>query len=94
VPGDFLCERCRIDRDNERGQKRQDRLDAAALDHFAAKDDTAHTTSALQCGVSPWNSPAKREPSAAYWSPLPDPEPKQSQEWRWSPYNRRLHRRY
>ena len=80
--GDFLCERCREDRDIERGRKRQDALDAAVIDEFAAKPDRAHEPSNLDCGVSPWNARAKPEPSAAYWSPLPDPEPKSEQLWR------------
>ncbi|MCY3811509.1 MAG: hypothetical protein OXH15_06925 [Gammaproteobacteria bacterium] len=82
--GDFLCQRCREDRDIERAQKRQDALDAAAIDEFAAKPDRAHEPSNLDCGVSPWNARAKPEPSAAYWSPLPDPEPKSEQLWRHS----------
>lgn len=82
--GDFLCERCREDRDIERAQKRQDALDAAVIDDFAAKPDRAREPSNLDCGVSPWNARAKPEPSAAYWSPLPDPEPKSEQLWRHS----------
>ena len=82
--GDFLCERCREDRDIERAQKRQDALDAAVIDEFAAKPDRAHEPSNLDCGVSPWNARPKPEPSAAYWSPLPDPEPKSEQLWRHS----------
>ena len=92
--GDFLCERCREDRNIERALKRQDTRDAAAIDEFAAKPDTIHRASNLDCGVSPWNARPKPEPSAASWSPLPDPQPKAEQEWRWSPYNGRLHRRH
>ncbi|MDE0177366.1 MAG: hypothetical protein OXP36_02110 [Gammaproteobacteria bacterium] len=84
LEGDFLCGRCREDRDIERGQKRQDALDAAAIDEFAAKPDRVHEPSNLDCGVSPWNARPKPEPSAAYWSPLPDPEPKSEQLWRHS----------
>ena len=40
--GDFLCARCREERDIERVQKRQDAIDAAAIDEFAAKPDKAH----------------------------------------------------
>ena len=79
--GDFLCERCREDRDVERAQKRQDATDAAAIDEFAAKPDRAHRASNLAIGLSPWNARPKREPSAAYWSPLPDPEPREEREW-------------
>ena len=82
LEGDFLCERCREDRDIERAQKRQDAIDAAVIDEFAAKPDRAHEPSNLDCGVSPWNARAAREPSSAYWAPLPDPEPKSTQEWR------------
>ena len=42
LAGDFLCQRCRADRDIERGQKRQDAIDAAAIDEFAAKPETMH----------------------------------------------------
>ncbi|MYE01217.1 MAG: hypothetical protein F4Y03_08040 [Alphaproteobacteria bacterium] len=84
LEGDFLCERCREERDIERAEKRQDTLDAAAIDEFAAKPDRAHEPSNLDCGVSPWNARPKPEPSAAYWSPLPDPEPKSEQLWRHS----------
>ncbi len=42
LEGDFLCARCREDRDIERAQKRQDAIDAAAIDEFAAKPDRAH----------------------------------------------------
>ena len=84
LQGDFLCERCREDRDIERAQKRQDALDAAAIDEFAAKPETAHRASNLDRGISPWNARRKKEPSAAYWSPLPDPEPKSEQLWRTS----------
>jgi len=84
LAGDFLCERCREDRNIERAQKRQDALDAAAIDEFAAKPDRAHEPSNLDCGVSPWNARPAQEPSAAYWSPLPDPEPKSEQTWRQS----------
>ena len=82
LEGDFLCERCRKDRDIERAQKRQDARDAAAIEEFAAKPEPTHRASNLDCGVSPWNARPKLEPSAAYWSPLPDPEPKANQEWR------------
>jgi len=51
--GDFLCARCREDRDVERAQKRQDALDAAAIDEFAAQPDKAHRASNLDCGISP-----------------------------------------
>ena len=82
LQGDFLCARCREDRDIERAQKRQDALDAAAIDEFAAQPDTAHRASNLDLGISPWNARPPREASAAYWSPLPDPEPKSEQTWR------------
>ena len=92
--GDFLCERCREDRDIERGQKRQDALDAAVIDEFAAKPDKAHQPSNLDCGISPWNARPRKEPNAAYWSPLPDPEPREEREWAKSIYDngRRFHR--
>ena len=73
---------------------RQDALDAAAIDAFAAKPETAHRASNLDIGVSPWNARQQPEPSATYWSPLPDPEPLAEQDWRWSPMNERLHHRY
>ena len=82
--GDFLCARCRKDRDIERTQKRQDALEAAMIDEFAAKPDKAHEPSNLDCGISPWNARRKPQASAAYWSPLPDPEPKSEQLWRHS----------
>ena len=81
LEGDFLCARCREDRDTERAQKRQDALDAAAIDEFAAKPDTAHRASNLDMGISPWNARGKPQSSAAYWSPLPDPEPREEREW-------------
>ena len=81
LEGDFLCQRCRDERDVERAQKRRDAIDAAAIDEFAAKPDKAHRASNLDIGVSPWNGRAKPEPSAAYWSPLPDPEPREEREW-------------
>ena len=84
LQGDFLCQRCRDDRDIERAQKRQDALDAAAIDEFAAKPETAHRASNLDRGISPWNARPKPEATAAYWSPLPDPEPKSEQLWRHS----------
>ena len=79
--GDFLCPRCREDRKVERARKRQDAIDAAAIDELAAKPDRAHRPSNLDIGVSPWNARPKPEPSAAYWSPLPDPEPREEREW-------------
>ena len=78
---DFLCARCREHRDIERAQKRQDAIDAAAIDEFAAKPDRAHRASNLDIGVSPWNARPRPEPSAAYWSPLPDPEPRKERGW-------------
>ena len=82
LDGDFLCARCRADRDIERAQKRQDAMDAAAIDEFAAQPDRMHRASNLDLGVSPWNAARpKLEPSAAYWSPLPDPEPREEREW-------------
>ena len=81
LAGDFLCARCRDDRDAERAQKRQDAIDAAAIDEFAAKPDRAHAPSNLDCGISPWNARPKPQPTAAYWSPLPDPEPREEREW-------------
>ncbi|MCY4011373.1 MAG: hypothetical protein OXG82_01515 [Gammaproteobacteria bacterium] len=94
LEGDFLCERCRQDRDIERGQKRRDAIDAAVIDEFAARPDRAHEPSNLDCGISPWNARPKPEPSAAYWSPLPDPEPREEREWAKSIYDdgRRFHR--
>lgn len=94
LEGDFLCARCREDRVVERAQKRRDAIDSAAIDDFAAKPDKAHRASNLDIGVSSWNARPRPQPSAAYWSPLPDPEPKAEQTWRWSPMNGRLHRRY
>ncbi|MCY3813366.1 MAG: hypothetical protein OXH15_16350 [Gammaproteobacteria bacterium] len=94
LEGDFLCRRCRDDRDIERAQKRQDAIDAAVIDEFAAKPDRAHEPSNLDCGISPWNARSKPQASAAYWSPLPDPEPVSEQHWRWSPMNGKLHHRY
>ena len=84
LPGDFLCERCREDRDIERAQKRQDARDAAVIDEFAAQPDRAHRASNLDMGLSPWNARKRPEPSAAYWSPLPDPEPREEREWAYS----------
>ena len=40
--GDFLCGRCREDRDIERAQKRRDALDAAAIEEFAAQPERVH----------------------------------------------------
>ena len=94
LQGDFLCQRCREHRDIERAQKRRDAIDAAAIDDFAAKPDKAHRASNLDMGISPWNARRKADASAAYWSPLPDPEPLSEQLWRWSPENGRLHHRY
>ena len=82
LEGDFLCQRCREERDIEREQKRRDAVDAAAIDEFAAQPERVHNASNLDCGVSPWNARSKPEPTAAYWSPLPDPEPKADQQWR------------
>ena len=81
LEGDFLCARCREDRDIERAQKRRDALDAAAIDEFAAKPETVHRASNLDIGLSPWNARSTPEPSAAYWAPLPDPIPKQDRLW-------------
>ena len=81
LEGDFLCQRCRDDRDIERAQKRQDTLDAAAIDEVAARPEMAHRASNLDIGVSPWNARPAPEASAAYWSPLPDPEPREEREW-------------
>ncbi len=81
LEGDFLCERCREDRDIERAQKRQDALDAAVIDEFAAQPERVHKTSNLECGISPWNAKPKPEATAAYWSPLPDPKPREEREW-------------
>ena len=94
LEGDFLCQRCRDDRDAERAQKRRDAIDAAAIDEFAAKPDKVHNASNLDCGISPWNGRPAPEPSAAYWSPLPDPEPVEEREWAKSIYDdgRRFHR--
>ena len=75
-----MC-RGREDRDVERAQLRQDNRDAAIIDEFAAQPDKAHRASNLDRGVSPWNARPKPEPSAAYWSPLPDPEPREEREW-------------
>ena len=63
LEGDYLCERCREERDIERAQKRRDALDAAVIDQFAAKPDRAHEPSNLDCGVSPWNARSKPQPS-------------------------------
>ncbi|MDE0453573.1 MAG: hypothetical protein OXI90_17635 [Gammaproteobacteria bacterium] len=65
---DFLCARCRKDRNAERAQKSRDALDAAVIDEFAAKPDRAHEPSNLDCGVSPWNVRPKPQATAAYWS--------------------------
>ena len=53
LEGDFLCQRCRDDRDIERAQKRQDAIDAAAIDEFAAHPERVRKASNLDCGVSP-----------------------------------------
>ncbi|MDE0661778.1 MAG: hypothetical protein OXI79_19255 [Gammaproteobacteria bacterium] len=81
LAGDFLCRRCRDDRDAERAQKRRDALDAAMIDEFAARPDKVHRASNLDRGISPWNARRRKEPTAAYWSPLPDPEPREDREW-------------
>ena len=79
--GDFLCGRCREERDVERDRKRQDALAAAAIDEFAARPEGVHTASDLDCGVSPWNARRPREASAGYWSPNPDPRRVLEPEW-------------
>ena len=81
LEGDFLCQRCRDERDIERVQKRQDAIDAAAIDEFAAQPERVHKASNLDRGISPWNGRPKPVASAAYWSPLPDPEPREEREW-------------
>ena len=81
LEGDFLCARCREDRDIERAQKRQDAIDAAAIDEFATKPERVHKASNLDLGISPWNARPAPEASAAYWSPLPDPIPKKDRLW-------------
>lgn len=82
LEGDFLCARCRQQRDAERERTRRDALDAAIIDEFAARPDRIHRASNLDRGVSPWNARPKPQPSPAYWSPLPDPQPIAEQEWR------------
>ena len=79
--GHFLCERCREARNAERDRKRRDALDAAAIDEFAAQPEGVHRTSALDCGVSPWNARRPREANASYWSPNPDPNRVLDPEW-------------
>ena len=79
--GDFLCPRCREDREIERAHKRRDAIEAAIVDEFAAKPDSVHRASNMDRGISPWNASPRPEPSAAYWSPLPDPEPREEREW-------------
>ena len=59
LEGDFLCARCRQDRDIERAQKRQDAMDAAAIDEFAAKPERVHKAGSLDRGISPWNARSK-----------------------------------
>ena len=77
-------EPARVDRASSRaklvGQKHQDAVDAAVIDEFAAKSDRVHNASNLDCGVTLWNARPKPAPSAAYWPPLPDPEPRESRE--------------
>ena len=87
LEGDFLCQRCRDERDVERAQKRQDAIDAAAIEEFAAQPERVHKASNLDLGISPWNARPRAQPSAAYWSPLPDPIPKQDREWEQSIYD-------
>ena len=75
-----------------RAQLRQDAFDAAAIDEFAAKPERVHHAGNLDCGVSPCEAEARalrRLLVAAAGS-----TPKAEQEWRWSPFNGRLHRRY
>ncbi|MYE22956.1 MAG: hypothetical protein F4Y01_03270 [Gammaproteobacteria bacterium] len=79
--GDFLCERCREARGAERDRRRQDAVDAAAIDEFAAQPEGVHRASALDCGVSPWNARRPREANASYWSPNPDPQRILDPEW-------------
>ena len=74
LEGDFLCERCREERDVERDRKRRDATDADAIDEFAAQPEGVHKASSLDCGVSPWNARRPREANASYWSPNPDPQ--------------------
>lgn len=87
LAGDFLCQRCREERNVERAQKRQDARDAAVIDEFAAKPERLHRASNLDLGISPWNARRRPEASAAYWSPLPDPEPVEEREWAHSPFD-------
>ena len=51
------------------------------IDEFAAKPETVHRASNLDLGISIWNSRPKPQATAAYWSPLPDPEPREEREW-------------
>ena len=75
-----VCRR-RDERDVERAHKRQDAIDAAAIDEFAAQPERVHNASNLDCGISPWNARPRPVATAAYWSPLPDPEPREDREW-------------
>ena len=52
LAGDFLRQRCRDERVRERAQKRQDAIDAAAIDEFAAKPERGHKASILDCGMA------------------------------------------
>ncbi len=58
LEGDFLCERCREDRDIERGQMRRDAQDAAVIDEFAAKPDRTHEPSVFADGTVPSMPPS------------------------------------
>ncbi len=51
LEGDFLCQRCRDERDIERAQKRRDALAAAAIDEFAAQPERVHKASNLDRGI-------------------------------------------
>ena len=84
LPGDFLCARCRADRDDEKELRRI----AAEIDAWAAPDrEPVFKPSPEDCGVSRWNSRKPREATAAYWSPLPDPKPADPDSYR---YHRRF----
>ena len=56
-------------------------MDAAVIDEFAAQPDKVHRASNLDRGISPWNARRRKEATAAYWSPLPDPEPREDRDW-------------
>lgn len=77
-PGGTRCTRCREAKDAFNAEVKELRRISREIDQWAAKPEPRkYEPTGEERGISRWNSRKPREANGLYWSPNPDPKPRE-----------------